>query len=105
MESVNVKRWHGVVKASGILLCIAGVAILAFYEGPVLKSINHNELLKNHGATSHGTSTMHSKIKWILGIFLMTLSVITWSLWTVFQVTYMLINWYQKYHIKSLVNL
>lgn len=83
-----MKKWHGVAKASGILLCIAGVAILAFYEGPTLKSINHNELLKTHVATSHGTTTMHSKNKWILGISLMTISVIFWSLWTVFQVTF-----------------
>ncbi|KAJ4760786.1 WAT1-related protein [Rhynchospora pubera] len=83
METMNLKRWHGVAKASGILLCVVGVAILAFYEGPTFKSINHHQFRINHGATSHGSS--HSKWKWILGIFLMTLSVITWSLWTVLQ--------------------
>jgi hypothetical protein len=87
MESVNMKRLHGIAKTTGILLCIAGVVILAFYEGPVLKSIHHNQLLMTHGATN-GISTTHSKNKWILGIFLMTLSVSSWSLWAVLQVTF-----------------
>ncbi|KAF3326248.1 WAT1-related protein [Carex littledalei] len=80
MESLKLKRLHGVLKASGILLCILGVVILAFYKGTVLDSINHHHLLHNKKTVTQGNS---SKIRWILGTFLTTLAVFLWSLWTV----------------------
>lgn len=69
-------------KASGILLCVAGVVVLALYQGPQLKSMNHHQLLQHHvsAAAAH-----HSNREWALGIFLMTTSVVIWSLWTVKQ--------------------
>ncbi|KAG8099808.1 hypothetical protein GUJ93_ZPchr0013g34057 [Zizania palustris] len=79
MESLRLKKLHGNVKAAGILLCIAGVAVLALYQGPMLRSFNH-------GSTSPGgDSDSHSKKQWVLGIFLMTLSNILAGLWTVLQ--------------------
>jgi hypothetical protein len=38
MESLKLKRFHGIVKVSGIVLCAAGVTVLALYQGPKLKS-------------------------------------------------------------------
>ncbi|KAJ4801456.1 WAT1-related protein [Rhynchospora pubera] len=84
MESLKWKRVHGVLKASGIALCIVGVVILAFYEGPVIKSINHYHLIHNPVPAKQ---TNGSKMRWILGIFLTTLSVFQWSLWTVLMGT------------------
>ncbi|XP_078176542.1 WAT1-related protein At5g64700-like [Carex rostrata] len=80
MESLKMKRLHGVLKASGIMLCISGVIILAFYKGIVLDSINHHHLLHNKKSVTQANS---SKMRWILGIFLTTLSVFLLSLWTV----------------------
>ncbi|KAJ3705246.1 hypothetical protein LUZ61_008951 [Rhynchospora tenuis] len=80
MESLKLKRLHGVLKASGILLCIAGVVILAFYEGPVIRSISNYHLLHTSVTAKQADG---SKMKWILGVFLTTLAVFQWSLWTV----------------------
>ncbi|KAF3320837.1 WAT1-related protein [Carex littledalei] len=82
MESLKMKRLHGVLKASGIMLCISGVIILAFYKGTVLDSINHHHLLHNKKTiTTHAANS--SKMRWILGIFLTTLSIFLCALWTV----------------------
>ncbi|KAL6657936.1 hypothetical protein ACP70R_005716 [Stipagrostis hirtigluma subsp. patula] len=81
METLNLRSVHGMAKASGILLCVCGVVVLALYQGPEFKSLNHHQLLKHHAAAVHA----HSKKDWALGIFLMTTSIVIWSLWTVQQ--------------------
>lgn len=81
METLNLKSVHGMAKASGILLCIGGVIVLAMYQGPEFKSFNHHQLLHQASTVAHE----HSKKNWALGIFLMTTSVVIWSLWTVQQ--------------------
>ncbi|KAL5197461.1 hypothetical protein ABZP36_000973 [Zizania latifolia] len=86
MESMKLKKLHGNVKAAGILLCIAGVTVLAFYEGPMFRSFNHRHMFHQGGSTSPtGDSDSHSKKQWVYGIFLMTLSNILAGLWTVLQ--------------------
>ena len=88
METLKLRTVHGMAKASGILLCVGGVVALALYQGPQLKSFNHHPLLL-HGGT-RGVAAIpraHSEKNWALGIFLMTASVVIWSLWTVQQVT------------------
>uniref|UniRef100_A0A0E0Q957 WAT1-related protein n=1 Tax=Oryza rufipogon TaxID=4529 RepID=A0A0E0Q957_ORYRU len=80
METLNLKSTHGMAKASGILLCIGGVIVLALYQGPEFKSLNHHQLLHHASAAA-----AHSKKNWALGIFLMTTSVVIWSFWTVKQ--------------------
>lgn len=87
MESMKLKKFHGNVKAAGILFCIAGVTILAFYEGPMFKSFNHHHLFQQGSSSSTSSSgDTHSKKQWAFGIFLMTLSNILAGLWTVLQV-------------------
>ncbi|BAF21737.1 WAT1-related protein At5g64700 [Oryza sativa Japonica Group] len=83
METLNLKSTHGMAKASGILLCIGGVIVLALYQGPEFKSLNHHQLL--HHASAAAAAAAHSKKNWALGIFLMTTSVVIWSFWTVKQ--------------------
>ncbi|XP_047066845.1 WAT1-related protein At5g64700-like [Lolium rigidum] len=86
MESMKLKKLHGNIKVAGILFCIAGVTVLAFYEGPMFKSFNHHRLFKDGGSSgnSSGADT-YSKKQWVFGIFLMTLSNILAGLWTVLQ--------------------
>lgn len=84
METLKLRSVHGIAKASGILLCVAGVIVLALYQGTQLKSLNHQQLLKQH-ASAAAAQVHHSSREWALGIFLMTTSVVIWSLWTVKQ--------------------
>jgi drug/metabolite transporter (DMT)-like permease len=83
MESLNLKRINGIAKVSGVVLCIVGVIILAFYQGPELKSFNHHHLFRT--STVYAAATSHPATTWILGIFLTTLSTTCWALWTVLQ--------------------
>ncbi|KAI5009612.1 hypothetical protein ZWY2020_011749 [Hordeum vulgare] len=64
MESLQLKSYHGIVKVSGIVICVAGVTVLALCQGPELKSIVHHP---------------------ILGILLQSLATVMFALWTVFQ--------------------
>ncbi|GJN18606.1 hypothetical protein PR202_gb05781 [Eleusine coracana subsp. coracana] len=84
MESLNLKRFHGIAKVVGVIFCIAGVILLAFYQGPELKSFNHHHLFHQISKSRSGV-TSHSTRSWILGIFLTTLSTTAWALWTVLQ--------------------
>nr|CAB3458138.1 unnamed protein product [Digitaria exilis] len=82
LATLKLRSVHGIAKASGILLCVGGVIVLALYQGPELKSMNHHQLLQHHAnAAAHA----FSKKEWALGIFLMTTSVVIWSFWTVKQ--------------------
>uniref|UniRef100_A0A0E0ECB2 WAT1-related protein n=1 Tax=Oryza meridionalis TaxID=40149 RepID=A0A0E0ECB2_9ORYZ len=86
LESMKLKRFHGHVKSAGILFCIGGVIVLAFYEGPMFKSFNHHHLFQQGGSSSSSAGDTHySKKQWALGIFLMTLSNVLGGLWNVFQ--------------------
>ncbi|KAL6840600.1 hypothetical protein ACP4OV_029464 [Aristida adscensionis] len=84
METMKLTRFHGQVKFAGILFCIAGVTVLAFYEGPMFRSFNHHQLFQNGNNGTPGADT-HSKKQWVFGIFLMTLSNVLAGLWTVLQ--------------------
>lgn len=89
MESMKLKKLHGNIKVAGILFCVAGVTVLAFYEGPMFKSFNHHRLFQTGSSSSSGADA-YSKKQWVFGIFLMTISNILAGLWTVLQVTYAL---------------
>ncbi|XP_014753486.1 WAT1-related protein At5g64700 isoform X2 [Brachypodium distachyon] len=84
VEFLNLKRFYGIAKVSGVLFCIAGVIVLAFYQGPQLKSLNHHRLFHHISTTHHGVAA-HPTTSWVLGIFLTTLSTSCWALWTVLQ--------------------
>ncbi|KAI5013518.1 hypothetical protein ZWY2020_035771 [Hordeum vulgare] len=80
MESLKLRSFHGIVKVSGIVLCASGVAVLALYQGPELKSIIPHPLF-------HHTSQVdiHPSRSWVLGILLQALATLLFALWTVFQ--------------------
>lgn len=80
MESLKLKRFHGIVKVSGIVLCAAGVTVLALYQGPKLKSFIH------HPVFHHASQVdAHPARSWILGILLQSFATAMFTLWTVFQ--------------------
>ncbi|CAL4975928.1 unnamed protein product [Urochloa decumbens] len=87
METLNLKRIHGIAKVCGILFSLAGVIVLAFYQGPEMKSFNHHHLF-HHKSNFHGGITAHPARTWIIGIFLTTLSTTAWALWTVLQMIF-----------------
>jgi hypothetical protein len=85
MESLKLKKFHGKVKIAGILLCIAGVTVMALYDGPMLESFNHHRLFQDGSSSSPGGGAQYSKKQWALGIFLMILYNVLAGLWTVLQ--------------------
>ncbi|XP_008781417.3 WAT1-related protein At5g64700-like [Phoenix dactylifera] len=83
METIKLKSISGIAKIFGVALCLAGVLVIAFYEGPSLKSLNHLQLsLLGTNAIDNDTN---SKQKWVLGTFLMVVFTTSWSLWIVLQ--------------------
>ncbi|BAF21747.2 Os07g0527000 [Oryza sativa Japonica Group] len=83
IESMKLKKLHGNVKAAGILFCVTGVTVLAFYQGPMLGSFNHHHLFQQANSSDDPEGNAHSKTQWVLGIFLITLSNVLAGLWTV----------------------
>ncbi|BAS72597.1 Os01g0546100, partial [Oryza sativa Japonica Group] len=83
MESLNLKRIHGIAKVFGVLFSIVGVIILAFYQGPELKSLNLQHLSSRNVVPTG--STAYTTKAWTSGIFLTVLSTTSWALWTVLQ--------------------
>ncbi|KAI4345136.1 hypothetical protein L6164_012291 [Bauhinia variegata] len=81
IEVLKIKSIPGIAKLFGIVACLAGAAILAFYKGPHFELFSHHPLLGNHQYRGHvlpsGT--------WIKGCFLMLLSNTFWGLWLVLQ--------------------
>ncbi|KAJ4820901.1 WAT1-related protein [Rhynchospora pubera] len=83
MERVTLKKISGIAKILGVVLCLAGVIVLAFYEGPNLKSISH------HHPFLHGSNNKHrphSKLEVIIGTSILTFYTVTLSLWIILQV-------------------
>ncbi|KAM3391475.1 hypothetical protein ACQJBY_012893 [Aegilops geniculata] len=80
MESLQLKSFHGIVKVSGIVICAAGVTVLALYQGPELKSIVHHPIFRHPSRVD-----THPSRSWILGILLQSLATVMFALWTVFQ--------------------
>ncbi|XP_071713747.1 WAT1-related protein At5g64700 [Rutidosis leptorrhynchoides] len=89
MESVNVRRSSGVAKISGIVVCMAGAATMAFYRGPEMRLLLHHHLLSPTTNTSHPhddhQASSTSSTTWILGVFLLLFSITCWSIWIVLQ--------------------
>ncbi|XP_022847364.1 WAT1-related protein At5g64700-like [Olea europaea var. sylvestris] len=85
MEKVKLRTSPGIMKVSGVALCLAGAATIALYRGPFLKLLLHNHLIKSHYQQIQG-HVIPSSQTWIKGVSLMLLSNLTWALWLVLQV-------------------
>lgn len=87
MEKVTIKTTPGIAKVVGLAVCMAGVATLAFYGGPQLNPSIHYPFLGNNHDTQQDHQAHASFGKtWILGCFLLFLSIVSWGLWLVLQV-------------------
>nr|XP_023888267.1 WAT1-related protein At5g64700-like isoform X3 [Quercus suber] len=86
MEKVTLRTIPGIAKVAGMIVCMAGVMILAFYNGPQMKPLIHHPLIGYHNNQDqqlHASSGKH----WTLGCFLLFISIICWGLWLVLQGT------------------
>jgi hypothetical protein len=90
VEKVNIRTKSGISKIGSVLLCMAGVAILAFYKGPQLQ-VYHLLSRYHHNNQQHEDHFSYNK-KWILGSLLLFLATIMWSLWLVLQVPYLFVQ-------------
>lgn len=83
MEKVNARTRAGIAKALGIILCIGGVGILAFYKGPQWKPSFFSHF---HGVDPQHHAHVSSSKSWVIGCFLLFFSLAAWALWLVLQV-------------------
>ncbi|XP_062097036.1 WAT1-related protein At5g64700 isoform X2 [Humulus lupulus] len=84
METLKLRTKAGIAKLIGIIVCITGVACLAFYKGPHFNLLSLLHLSGHHHNSQH---PHHSSGKsWIKGVFLMLLSNFFWGTFLVFQV-------------------
>ncbi|KAF6981784.1 hypothetical protein CFC21_000239 [Triticum aestivum] len=80
MEAVKLRSRSGLGKLTGVALCLAGVLVIAFYDGPSIHPLAHNPVF------AHKPNSVSSSAAWIKGTFLLILACATWSLWIVMQV-------------------
>lgn len=85
VEKINIRTKSGSTKIGSVLLCMAGVATLAFYKGPQIRIVHHLLFRYHHNIQQH-EDQFSSGQKWILGSILLFLATIMWSLWIVIQV-------------------
>jgi drug/metabolite transporter (DMT)-like permease len=85
MEVVKPRSLPGAAKVAGVALCVAGVFVLAFYNGPALSPVNPHRAFTVAGASSD-SNIIPSRMTWIKGTFFMILANVTWALWIVLQV-------------------
>ncbi|CAI0555089.1 unnamed protein product [Linum tenue] len=86
MEILKVKTKPGMAKLGGIVICMGGVAVLAFYKGPhfkVLSLFKHDDLHGHDLRPQQNSSSFHNT--WVKGCFLMLFSNISWGFWLIFQ--------------------
>ncbi|CAL5097396.1 unnamed protein product [Urochloa decumbens] len=51
MEHVKLKSWSGVAKLTGVVLCLAGVLVIALYAGPSLSPVTHHRAFASHASS------------------------------------------------------
>lgn len=85
METLELRRRSGMAKLTGIIVCLGGVATLAFYKGPQLmlwsKQFHHH-----HDLNKYPVHHVSSGKEWIKGCFLMLSSNVCWAFWLIMQV-------------------
>ncbi|CAL0319670.1 unnamed protein product [Lupinus luteus] len=85
MEKVNITTGSGIAKIGSVLVCMSGVATLAFYKGPQLRT-SHNFESGHHNNQGHEDHFSSGSKRWILGCSLSFLAILIWSIWLVIQV-------------------
>lgn len=82
MESVKLSNPYSIAKVTGVVICLAGVFVIAFYAGPALSPVNHHRAFH----ASQTSSNPMRRVTWIKGTFLKLLGDIIWCLWIIAQV-------------------
>ena len=52
MEKLKLKNASGMAKVGGLILCVVGVSIRAFYKGPLMKPLFNYHLLETYFSSS-----------------------------------------------------
>ncbi|XP_034581835.1 WAT1-related protein At5g64700 isoform X3 [Setaria viridis] len=81
MESVKLSNPYSIAKVTGVVICLAGVFVIAFYAGPALSPVNHHRAFH----ASQTSSNPMRRVTWIKGTFLKLLGDIIWCLWIIAQ--------------------
>uniref|UniRef100_A0A2N9I2H3 WAT1-related protein n=1 Tax=Fagus sylvatica TaxID=28930 RepID=A0A2N9I2H3_FAGSY len=84
MEKVTIRTTPGIAKVAGLIVCMAGVMTLSFYNGPQMKPLTHHPFFGYHNNQDHQPHVSSGK-NWTLGCFLLFISITSWSLWLVLQ--------------------
>ncbi|GJN23756.1 hypothetical protein PR202_gb11434 [Eleusine coracana subsp. coracana] len=84
MERVKLRSSSGAAKMTGVVLCLAGVFVIAFYTGPGISPVNHHRAFSSHASGSNANVARGVWFKWTL---LMVLANVAWSLWIILQVS------------------
>ncbi|CAN6344961.1 unnamed protein product [Urochloa humidicola] len=85
MEHVKVKSWSGIAKLTGVVLCLAGVLVIAFYTGPGLSPVNHHRAFPSNASAPSPSVANPTRGAWVKWTFLMVVANVAWSLWIVMQ--------------------
>ncbi|KAL3504472.1 hypothetical protein ACH5RR_034313 [Cinchona calisaya] len=82
MESVSIKRRHGMAKVLGSLIGLSGALVFAFVKGPHLNFMNWSKA--HHQETSSSSIIKStSQGEFVKGCLILLLSNITWSAWLI----------------------
>ncbi|KAG5054178.1 hypothetical protein JHK85_006688 [Glycine max] len=81
MESISIKRVHGLAKILGSVLSLVGAITFALVKGPHLGFMKW--YLENQNHTSYPLTIVHSKGDTIRGSLLMLSANTAWSLWVI----------------------
>ncbi|KAG5025484.1 hypothetical protein AAZX31_08G144200 [Glycine max] len=99
IENLKVTSTSGVAKLVGVVACLTGSAILAFYKGPHLEVLSHYHVLGYHKNQQHLGRVASGT--WIKGCFLLLLSNTFWGMWLVLQ-TYVIKGYPSKLLLTTL---
>ncbi|CAM8951063.1 unnamed protein product [Rhodiola kirilowii] len=83
MELLKWRTKSGVAKSVGIIICMGGVAILAFYKGPGFTIIPYEKQLFH--SNKDANESHHSTKTWLKGCFFLFVCNFSWASWIVFQ--------------------
>ncbi|XP_021770203.1 WAT1-related protein At1g43650-like [Chenopodium quinoa] len=76
LETLNLRKHRGLAKATGTLVSLAGVMVIALYRGPAIRRLYEPPI--------HLTKSEFHK-NWIKGPILSLASCISWSIWFTMQ--------------------
>lgn len=87
MEKLRIKTIPGIMKIAGLVVCLAGVTTLTFYQGPHLKPFYHLHFLEPRNTQNLQPDACFGK-KWMIGCLLFFVSITAWGSWLVLQVAF-----------------